>query len=133
MNWKSSVFFICVKSIIYLLLYNLHDCTFKEYFRQAYSEHGPRSKMECFGKIIIVFAFFGKNSILDLWNGSEYVSDFEYVKSSEYLYIFVNKTGFCVYIRMQLWKGPEYCRIPSMSGFCLCKCCTRFWIFLNTA
>ena len=28
MNAKISVFLICVKAIIYLLLYNLHDCTF---------------------------------------------------------------------------------------------------------
>ena len=30
MNAKVSVFVICVEAIIYLLLYNLHDCTFKE-------------------------------------------------------------------------------------------------------
>ena len=30
MNEKlSSVFFICVEAIIYLILYNFHDCTFK--------------------------------------------------------------------------------------------------------
>ena len=29
MNAKISVFFICVEVIIYLLLHNLHDCTFK--------------------------------------------------------------------------------------------------------
>ena len=29
MNAKISVFVICVKVIIYLLLHNLHDCTFK--------------------------------------------------------------------------------------------------------
>ena len=29
MNAKISVFVICVEAIIYLLLYNLHDCTFK--------------------------------------------------------------------------------------------------------
>ena len=28
MNAKTSVFVICVAAIIYLLLYNLHDCTF---------------------------------------------------------------------------------------------------------
>ena len=28
MNAKISVFVICVEEIIYLLLYNLHDCTF---------------------------------------------------------------------------------------------------------
>ena len=29
MNVKISVFVFCVKEMIYLLLYNLHDCTFK--------------------------------------------------------------------------------------------------------
>ena len=29
MNVKIPVFVICVEAIIYLLLYNLHDCTFK--------------------------------------------------------------------------------------------------------
>ena len=28
MDAKISVFVICVEAIIYLLLYNLHDCTF---------------------------------------------------------------------------------------------------------
>ena len=28
MNAKISVFVVCVAAIIYLLLYNLHDCTF---------------------------------------------------------------------------------------------------------
>ena len=31
MNVKISVFVICVEAIIYLLLYNLHDCTFKSH------------------------------------------------------------------------------------------------------
>ena len=30
MNAKISVFLICVETVIYLLLYNLHDCTFEE-------------------------------------------------------------------------------------------------------
>ena len=29
MNTKIPVFIICGEAIIYLLLYNLHDCTFK--------------------------------------------------------------------------------------------------------
>ena len=29
MNVKISVFVTCVEAIIYLLLYNLHNCTFK--------------------------------------------------------------------------------------------------------
>ena len=31
MNAKISVFVICVEAIMYLLLYNLHDCTLKKY------------------------------------------------------------------------------------------------------
>ena len=30
MNAKISVFVICFEGIIYLLLHNLHDCTFKQ-------------------------------------------------------------------------------------------------------
>ena len=30
MNAKVPAFVICVEASIYLLLYNLHDCTFKE-------------------------------------------------------------------------------------------------------
>ena len=29
MKAKTSVFDICVEAVMYLLLYNLHDCTFK--------------------------------------------------------------------------------------------------------
>ena len=29
MNAKISMFVVCVEAIIYFLLYNLHDCTFK--------------------------------------------------------------------------------------------------------
>ena len=40
--------------------------------------NGQRSKMERFGKIIIVFDIFAKHSILRFWEGSEYVSGFKY-------------------------------------------------------
>ena len=36
MNVKIWVFVICVKAIIYLSLYNLYDCTFKQLFRKGY-------------------------------------------------------------------------------------------------
>ena len=36
MNAKISVFRVSVKAIIYLLLYNFHDCTFND-FRFAYA------------------------------------------------------------------------------------------------
>ena len=54
MNAKISVFAICVEAIIYLLLYNLHDCTFKsrqikrmvesEYYLNLESESKKRYK-----------------------------------------------------------------------------------------
>ena len=31
MNAKISVFVICIEAIIYLLLYNLHECTFNKH------------------------------------------------------------------------------------------------------
>ena len=37
---NAKMFFICVESIIYLLLYNLHDCTFKQYQNQAKNRVG---------------------------------------------------------------------------------------------
>ena len=33
MSAEPSVLVICVKAITYLLLYNLHDCTFKLFFK----------------------------------------------------------------------------------------------------
>ena len=35
MNVKILVFAICVEAIIYLLLYNLHDCTFSHFYKKA--------------------------------------------------------------------------------------------------
>ena len=37
MNAKISLFIICVEAIIYLLLYNLHECAFK-YDKKYFSE-----------------------------------------------------------------------------------------------
>ena len=44
MNAKISVFVICVEAIIYLLLYNLHECTFKyaEHLREENSKNRNR-------------------------------------------------------------------------------------------
>ena len=36
MNVKISLFIICVEVIIYLLLYNLHDCTFKSHSKFSF-------------------------------------------------------------------------------------------------
>ena len=42
MNAEFSVFFICVEAIKYLLLYNLHDCTFNAIFNRVFfgAAHG---------------------------------------------------------------------------------------------
>ena len=36
MNAKTSIFVICVETIIYLLLYNVHDCTFNSCFNKDF-------------------------------------------------------------------------------------------------
>ena len=40
---------------------------------------------------------------------------------------------FWICLGMLLWNGSEYSSIPSIPGFWVCKCCTRFWIWLNMA
>ena len=39
MNAKILVFAVCVEAIIYLLLYNLQDCTFKKYLKSTFCVH----------------------------------------------------------------------------------------------
>ena len=39
MNAKIPVFVICIEAIIYLLLYNLHDCTFKTVMKTHSYKH----------------------------------------------------------------------------------------------
>ena len=39
MNAKISVFVICVEAITYLLLYDLHDCTFNDLSPISQTEH----------------------------------------------------------------------------------------------
>ena len=41
-------------------------------------------------------------------------------QSSEY-----SRIPLCICVSMQLLKGSEYSRIPSMTGFCICKRCTQ--------
>ena len=45
MNGKISVFAICIEAIIYLLLYNLHDCTFKKRCSENMQELYRRTPM----------------------------------------------------------------------------------------
>ena len=47
---------------------------------EVYSESRQESKMERFEKIIIGFTIFARNSILNLWESSKYVSGFKYVR-----------------------------------------------------
>ena len=73
-----------------------------------------------------------KNSILNLWNGSEYVPDFKYVRVLNIRrFLLIWQGSECV--GMQLWKGSAYSRNLSMRRFCIYKRCTRFWICLNNA
>ena len=51
-----------------------------------------------------------KNSILNLWEGSKYISGF---KCARVLNIRKFSRGFWICVRMQLWKSSEYSRIPS--------------------
>ena len=59
MNAKISVFVICVEAIIYLLLYNLRDCTFDidkiltKYFNRSY-----RTPPQVFCILMNVHEFF---------------------------------------------------------------------------
>ena len=47
---------------------------------ETYSEPDQRSKIERFGKIIIVFNWIAKKLIMNLWEVSEFVSGFKYVR-----------------------------------------------------
>ena len=49
MNAKISVFVICVEAIIYLLLYNLHDCTFNFFKKELLHK--------CFLRILLTTFF----------------------------------------------------------------------------
>ena len=52
-----------------------------EYVSLAYSEPSQRSKMEHFGKIIMLFNYFCKKLRLKSLRGSEHVSDFNCVRA----------------------------------------------------
>ena len=53
---------------------------------------------------------------LRLRQGPEYVS---------YNTAWGHSTSEWILIDMKSWKGSECSRIPSMPGFCICKCCTK--------
>ena len=71
--------------------------------------------MEGFGKLIIVFNYFCKKPHLNLWEGSEYVSDFKYVRVLN-----IRKFSY-------IWQGSKYAsgcnygRVLSIPGFRVCQ------------
>ena len=65
-----------------------------------YSEPSQRSKTERFGKIVIASNYFCKKPILNLWEGSEYMSDFEY--SEPWIVRALNIRKFLL-----IWRGSE--------------------------
>ena len=65
MNAKMSVFVICVEPIIYLSLYNLHDCTFKEKeLLHIFLQHDFVSKSYETKKLVDVKLSSGKTVVL---------------------------------------------------------------------
>ena len=95
-----------------------------------------RSKMEHFGKIIIVFNYFCKNSVLGLWDGPEYVSGFKYARV-------LNIREFSL-----VWQVSEYARrcnygrFLNIPQFQVCQVSSNAsvaqdseytWIWLNNA
>ena len=70
MNAKFSVFVICVEAIIYLLLYNLRDCTFK-HFLCWQNEYIVSSVINLVSfKAIISNLIFGSLAYLEVEGGS---------------------------------------------------------------
>ena len=55
MNAEISVFVICVEAIKYLLLYNLHDCTFKSLFVKNMNIKGIVTLFSCDSQKCILF------------------------------------------------------------------------------
>ena len=92
MPWQSSHYILGPKYVrtlnvelwICLIRYiaRSHSTSLREFIeRWAYSETCQRAKIERFGKIFIAFTYFcKKHSILNIWEGSKYVSGFEYAR-----------------------------------------------------
>ena len=93
----------------------------------VYSEPGKWSEMERFANIIIVFnSLCKKNSVLNLWEGSEYVLGFAYIRVLNIIQFSFISLGSEYASGYNYGRVPEYFRIPSMPVFCVCKCCTKF-------
>ena len=87
MNAKNSVFVICVETIIYLLLHNLHDCTF----------NGTRSCAKFKGsipsscRIMAIYVFFRLSQFLQFF--------FSFFFLFVYLTVGVFSKGYCLIYR----------------------------------
>ena len=82
-------------------------------------------------KIIIAVIYFSKRSIVDIWQGSEYVSGSEYPKVLN-MPLVLNVPEFWIY------QGSEYASVLNMPGFWICQaytgsriCLNNTWIWLN--
>ena len=76
MNAKISVFVICIETVIYLLLYNLHDCTFNglhinyifnlETIPFIYYLYNKKQHvfLLCNGDVYFIYAFQIKSSLI---------------------------------------------------------------------
>ena len=114
----------------------LHEVTLKV---NDYLLRYVKDLRQRFGKITIAFDYFCKTIHLKslrgfwyqrvkiliipglpIWQGSEFLG-FWIFRVTQGLPIFVNMTRFWIGVRMQLWKGSEYYRIPNMPG----SACTR--------
>ena len=89
-DWVLNTYWILNMSeftIIYKVLSMYHTihstrslCKSISTYWETYSEPDQRSKIERFGKIIIVFNWIAKKLIMNLWEVSEFVSGFKYVR-----------------------------------------------------
>ena len=102
MSAKISVFVICVKTMVYLLLYNLYDCTFKEginlsisssYFVEAVALYSERQLIQkihnIHEKILLALTFANvSGKYWKLFHNSSKNSEVEY---SEYLQVIASE------------------------------------------
>ena len=97
MNAKVSVFVICVEAIIYLLLYNLHECNFNNKRRQRVVLNGPSSTWKlvkaCVPQVSVLESVFYLICINDLPKGL--ISDAKFFADETSLFLIVNCVKAC--------------------------------------
>ena len=102
-----------------------------------YSEHGQISKMECFGKIIIVFStILAKKLNLNSWEGSEYLSAFKYdsvlsIRQFSLTWQFSECVGVQYYVRVLNIREFWVCQVSAYAS--VTKDSEYAWIWLNNA